>query len=209
MLQPQPRAVLIALWPLDVQNTVQTVSPWIKDPGCTSVLGQQDGPLFTGKSNRFLLDQWISKHSCSSWGVAEVLTSSWQRKATRVMWNAVIFRRVPTRGEVKWLHHDVYQRSRDSGSNLRDQLGPAMADRSPPCWVGLDSAYWGVPIMGDAQRQLSSTVFCRFLCVHFQFGVFPTSTLWCLSWFSCLADLLWALGHFQLFPSHTWWSPPI
>lgn len=116
------------------------------------------------------------------------------------MWNAVIFRRVPTRGEVKWLHHDVYQRSRDSGSNLRDQLGPAMADRSPPCWVGLDSAYWGVPIMGDVRRQLSNTAFCRFLCVHVQFGVFPTSTLWCLSWFSCLADLLWALGHFQLFP---------
>lgn len=75
------------------------------------------------------------------------------------MWNAVIFRRVPTRGEVKWLHHDVYQRSRDSGSNLWDQLGPAMADRSPPCWVGLDSAYWGVPFMGDARRQPSNTVF--------------------------------------------------
>lgn len=73
-LQPQPRAVLIALWilALDVQNTVQTVFPWIEGRtqlwrGCTSVLGQQDG-RFTGKSNRFLLDQWISKHSCSSWG---------------------------------------------------------------------------------------------------------------------------------------------
>lgn len=168
----KPRAVLIALWilVLDVQNTVETVYPWMKDwtwlwRGCASVLGEQDGPLFTGKSNRFLQVEWISKHSCSSWGVTEVLTSSWQGKATRVMWNAVIFRRVPTRGEVKWLHHDVYQRSRHSGSNLRDQLGPAMADRSPPCWVGLDSAYWGVPIMGDARQQLSN----RFLCVHVQF----------------------------------------
>lgn len=73
----------------------------------------------------------------------------------------------------------------------------------PAGWVWTRHTGGGVPIIGDAQRQLSDTVFCGFFCVHVQFGVFPTSTLWCLSWLSCLADLLWALGHFQLFPSHT------
>lgn len=105
------------------------------------------------------------------------------------MWNAVIYRTVPTRGKVKWLRCDVSQSSRDWGSNLGDQLGPAAADRSPPLagWAW-DSALLGVHLAGVTLGDKEATEFWRFFCISFQFCVFPLKTFW---WWFFSAALTW------------------